>query len=356
METPSQPIFDKLRPDYLPLSITLAKLLPNELKTSLHLFYKQENKDNTYLPYLDTQTNQPRFLADIPETTKARNIFIRTDSFNPEQVNQLSESYYQHLKGIDVNNPQGLDTFARVLPDFVDDSILLPHFLNTPIFKDIIHEISFKFSCLKFGPVSEKFTQLDPVTLAHSLGTAAYCYNFRNFLADKDRFLSKGISQDQVDLLLSQLPADQLGFASLYHDLGKLNIDPDILHKPGILDPDEWAIMKTHVQISYDFFHQMAQQHPDFPFKEGLLSILQHHEDNQGTGYPKGLKKDDLPLLSQLLHIADIYHALTSKRPYKEALTPPEAIRILLKDSQEERIDKDLLTLFILSLGYESSS
>jgi len=110
--------------------------------------------------------------------------------------------------------------------------------------------------------------------------------------------------------------------------------------------------MKTHVQFSYDFFQNVVKDNPSFPFQTGLLSILQHHEDDLGTGYPNALKKEQLPLLSRLLHITDIYHALTSKRPYKEAYTPQKAISILKEDAQKGKIDSALLNIFICSLEF----
>ena len=105
------------------------------------------------------------------------------------------------------------------------------------------------------------------------------------------------------------------------HDLGKLSIPDDILRKPGRLTPQEWGIMQSHVLKGYD----LAMRIPGLP--RGVLDVIRsHHERWDGSGYPDSLSGTDIPLNARIFAVCDVYDALTSTRPYKEAWTHEQAI------------------------------
>jgi putative two-component system response regulator len=124
------------------------------------------------------------------------------------------------------------------------------------------------------------------------------------------------------------------------HDIGKIGVPDAILFKPGSLTDDEWSVMRTHTVIGEGICRPMKSL-------SGVLPIIRnHHEKWDGTGYPDGLKGEDIPLLARILQIADIYDALTSQRPYKRAFTHDETIQVMLEEARRGWRDPRLVPLF----------
>ncbi|MFM2588728.1 HD domain-containing phosphohydrolase [Vibrio sp. TBV020] len=133
--------------------------------------------------------------------------------------------------------------------------------------------------------------------------------------------------------------------ASPMHDIGKIGIPDAVLRKPGKLDKDEWEVMQTHVKIGADIIDngdslllQMAQE-----------IALYHHEKWDGSGYPHGLKGEEIPLSARIVAIADVFDALTSERPYKKAW-PIEKAVALLEEEAGTHFDPNLVPIFIAQL------
>jgi putative two-component system response regulator len=144
---------------------------------------------------------------------------------------------------------------------------------------------------------------------------------------------------------MSEAQADDLLHAAPMHDVGKIGIPDRILQKPGPLDPDEWKIMQSHAAIGAE----IIGDHPS-----GMLALarniaLTHHEKWDGSGYPKGLKGEEIPLEGRITAIADVFDALTSVRPYKKAWTEEEALEFLVKQ-KGMHFDPALVDLFIAQM------
>ena len=114
------------------------------------------------------------------------------------------------------------------------------------------------------------------------------------------------------------------------HDVGKLKIPKEILNKPAKLTDDEYEIMKTHTTLGYEICMKNPELRPYAP------AALNHHEALNGTGYPNGLTKKDIPYIAQIVRVADEYDALVSKRQYKTHIDISETLKILIKESQPE--------------------
>ncbi len=126
---------------------------------------------------------------------------------------------------------------------------------------------------------------------------------------------------------------------ALLHDVGKLGIRDNVLLKPGSLDEEEFEIMKTHVQHGLDITgraHWLA---------EAQDVVGAHHERYDGSGYPNGLARDAIPINARIFAIADVFDALTSRRPYKEPISFDDTMEILEK-GRGEHFDPRLLDLF----------
>ncbi len=141
---------------------------------------------------------------------------------------------------------------------------------------------------------------------------------------------------------MNEVEADDLLHAAPMHDVGKIGIPDRILQKPGPLDPDEWKIMQSHVTIGAEIIGE---------HDGGMLALasqiaLTHHEKYDGSGYPNGLRGDAIPLVGRIVAIADVFDALTSKRPYKKAWTEQEALDFL-REQKGRHFDPGLVDLFL---------
>ncbi|MGE5470919.1 MAG: HD-GYP domain-containing protein [Bacteroidota bacterium] len=113
--------------------------------------------------------------------------------------------------------------------------------------------------------------------------------------------------------------------AAPMHDVGKIGIPDYILLKPGRLTPEEFEVMKGHARMGYELLKDSASE----IMRAGALIAISHHEKYDGTGYPRGLKGNDIPLFGRIVAVADVFDALTSERPYKKAWPLEEARRFL---------------------------
>jgi putative two-component system response regulator len=111
------------------------------------------------------------------------------------------------------------------------------------------------------------------------------------------------------------------------HDIGMLAISPKVLLKPGRLDPDEFALVRSHTVIGDDLCRNLRSLQPVRPI------VRHHHERLDGSGYPDGLRGDEVPLLAQIVGVVDTYDAITSRRPYQPALSSDEAVAVLRQEA-----------------------
>ena len=130
-----------------------------------------------------------------------------------------------------------------------------------------------------------------------------------------------GLSRDEIR---------EIGVAGLLHDMGKSKIPTEILNKPGKLTDEEFALMKRH---PYDGF-QILKDRGGFS-NAVLAGVLQHHEKINAGGYPMGLPKDQIHLFGRLIAVADIFDALVTKRPYKDAFPMREAVEMIMSMTGE---------------------
>ena len=122
-------------------------------------------------------------------------------------------------------------------------------------------------------------------------------------------------------LTLEYDEAETIELAAPLHDIGKIGIPDQILLKGGALDPAEWQVMRRHPLIGHEILKGSASKY----VRMGALIALGHHEKYDGSGYPNGLVGDHIPLCARIVAIADVYDALTSVRPYKDAWASAKA-------------------------------
>ena len=134
----------------------------------------------------------------------------------------------------------------------------------------------------------------------------------------------------------------ELGAGFFLHDLGKVMVDPDIINKPGKLTDQEMAHVRIHPYQGFKILKD-ANALSD----ECKCIVMQHHEFNDGTGYPRRLKGDEIHRYARICCIADVFDALTAERSYKKAMKPFDALK-LMQQQMSEHFDKKLFSEFVL--------
>lgn len=164
-------------------------------------------------------------------------------------------------------------------------------------------------------------------------------------------------TSDVVKIFSKKLLASDLGFDKRFlrlvmrsapmHDLGKIGVDDAILRKQGRFTPEEYEIMKKHSEIGYHMVSEIISGVEEDDFVRIAENVAHyHHEKIDGTGYPHGLKGDEIPVEARIMALADVFDALVSKRCYKEAFSYDDAFAIIEKDSGTH-FDAQLAKVFI---------
>ncbi len=183
---------------------------------------------------------------------------------------------------------------------------------------DTVSEEEFKIKSLMSAAPQDYYTH------THSINVAIYALSLGAFLKMKPNELA------------------ELGESALLHDLGKSKIDPAIVNKNGELTNNEYQEMKKHPALGYAIALKLNIRN-----KNILQGIRHHHERMDGTGYPFGMRDENIPLFAKIIGICDIFDALTSKKSYKEPLSTFEALK-LMKTKMKKEIDIKLLDKMII--------
>lgn len=145
----------------------------------------------------------------------------------------------------------------------------------------------------------------------------------------------KGLSEEELI---------RLGLAAVFHDFGKIGIPEEVLNKPARLTDEEFAIMKQHPTIARDLLSSLDQ------YSDLLPAITHHHERWDGTGYPDGLRGEQIPLWARIIALADAYDTMATRRTYKEPMPPSEVISEI-KGGRGSQFDPELVDLMLETLA-----
>jgi HD-GYP domain-containing protein (c-di-GMP phosphodiesterase class II) len=211
----------------------------------------------------------------------------------------------------------------RVLTD-----IRMGKSLDTESTKSVVNELV--MTCLNSPSVFPNMTRLkdfDDYTFTHSLNVSIISIAIGRRL---------GKSQSELNLI---------GMAGIMHDLGKMKIPEKILNKPDKLTDEEFRIMKQHPVRGYDLLKYYTKLPEDV-----LLSVLQHHEKADGSGYPGGINEKQINPMAKIIAIADVYDAVTSDRVYHQGKSPAEALKLIF-DGAGKHFNETLVKFFINIMG-----
>ncbi len=161
----------------------------------------------------------------------------------------------------------------------------------------------------------------DPRTSEHARNVAEFCH----VVAARMGFDRRSLTN--------------LRYASLLHDIGKISVPTEVLAKENRLEKEELEIIRRHPEISAEIIRPVS-------FLRRIIPIIRHHHENvDGSGYPDGLKGDEIPLESRVLAVADAYDAMTSDRPYREAVSRERALT-LIAERAGTQFDADIVNIF----------
>lgn len=160
--------------------------------------------------------------------------------------------------------------------------------------------------------------------------TSGHCNRMRHLCVELGK--AAGLSADDLETL---------EYASLLHDLGKIGINESVLNKQGPLDEAECLHIKEHTEIGEKILR-------DVPLMSGVAEVVvAHHENFDGTGYPRGLKGDGIPLCARIIAVVDLYDAMISDRPYRKGL-PLESVIEEMKRVSGTQLDPSIVDMFVL--------
>jgi HD-GYP domain-containing protein (c-di-GMP phosphodiesterase class II) len=218
-------------------------------------------------------------LARTARAIASRDFSIRADVRNRTEIGDLAQSF--NIMAEDIQ--QYIGDLKRASDE------------NRQLFIDSIEMIA--------AAVDAK----DPYTKGHSRRVSQYSVMLAREI---------GLEDQEIDLVQS---------SATLHDVGKIGVDDHVLKKPGVLTEEEFELMKRHTIMGFEIVRQVQQ------LADTLPGIRWHHESLDGTGYPDGIKGDEIPLLVRIIAVADTFDAITTDRPYQAGRDFPTAMAILKK-------------------------
>jgi HD-GYP domain-containing protein (c-di-GMP phosphodiesterase class II) len=253
--------------------------------------YIEDEDSLRYEAYVQKHIQSIARAEDIPMDSKALIIYERATSV----INEM------------FHNPESLETIQNTKP-----------LVNT-IVEVILRDSGAIESLLKI-------TAHDYYTHTHSLNVSIYALSLGNFL---------GINEKELE---------QLGMSAILHDIGKSQVDYDIINKNGTLSEQEFETMKGHPCLGYEIVQKLGINDPKI-----LSGIRHHHEKINGKGYPDQIQGDEISLFARIIAVCDVFDALTTKRSYKSPMSTFEAIK-LMKETMREHLDMKIVDSFIRML------
>jgi putative two-component system response regulator len=217
-------------------------------------------------------------------------------------------------------------------------------FLNKPIFpEELFARVK---SLLKLKEFTDELESAEGVLCTLGLSvegrdpyTAGHCERLADYAEDLGRYL--GLDEEQLVALRR---------GGFLHDIGKITVPDEILKKGSNLTPPEWQIMRRHPITGENICRPLKS------LRQVLPIIRHHHEHYDGSGYPDGLRGEEIPLLARILQVVDIYDALRTARPYKPALSHEDASRLMHNEAAAGLWDLGLVQGFFDRLRARSAA
>ena len=286
------------------------------------IYYKKENDAFSILISKDSQFSKK--IKDKINTKNIKDVFVKEEDHEAyERDTQI------YLKKISTDKSFPVDLKSEILHEMAAD--VMNDMLNGEVTSQKVEQasevvgdtVNLLLDDPKAIKAMLKVTTYDYYTYTHSVNVSTYALGFGSYLK---------LNKQQLHML---------GMAGIMHDVGKRKIPNDIINKNGKLTPEEFKIIQNHPSYGVDILKKIGET------DKVLLNIVeQHHEKLDGKGYPYGLKDNDIHPFAQIMAIADIFDALTTKRSYKPAMKSFEAFNIMHNHMKTE-LNTSLLRKFM---------
>lgn len=277
---------------------------------------------NSYgIPSVQIQDDEP---AEVP-AAEAKTADTPQEAAPVHKGNAQNPTYSQRIKSsstfqrFQFDYTKGISELSKGLDPIINQGELFD--------KNMLCEIAFTLidgakSSIEMFDMLHNMRSVDDSIYAHSMNVGLISGIFGKWLK---------LPREEIQLLV---------LAGLLHDVGKAKIPPEVLNKPGKYTDEEFALVKSHPQLSYD----LLSVYPDnFLDPRVKLAALQHHERLDGSGYPQGLKGGEIDDFAMIIAIADVYDAMTAARSYRAPLCPFQVIAAFEQEGLQKYHPKYIL-------------
>jgi len=317
------------------------KIKINDLKPGMYVMLPRAWKEHPFLrnSFTITSDKQIQKLKDF----RIQDIYI------DETKGATADEAISEEREPEKDNENELHHISENLKEIIADKKLPPEMKAR-----VVHEHSVDMmKCLWKNPCGERIADFkksvvcvvdniltDDATNKHLLKLTDYDYNTYVHSVNVG-ILALSLAKE---LFKKQARHDMhaLGAGFFLHDLGKVAIDENIINKPGRLTEEEMAVMRRHPGMGFKLLYDTRQI-----TEESRLIVLQHHERYNGSGYPGGLRGQEIHMYGRICSVADVFDALVSKRPYKAQKKPFEALKIM-KEEMLDHFQKEVFQTFVL--------
>lgn len=286
------------------------------------IYYKENGKVFTIL--IDKEKPFDKIVQDKIDSYNIHDVFVKIEDHPQYEIDAQN-----YLKKIMDKKSVPIDLKSTILHEMASDIMndLIGGELSSKKIQQASDIVTTSVDLLledsKAIKAMLKVTSHDYYTYTHSVNVSTYALGFGTYLK------------------LPRAKIELLGMAGIMHDLGKKQIPSEIINKNGKLSDEEFELIKNHPTYGVDILKKLDEHN------KNLLDVIeQHHEKIDGTGYPHGLKGNEINIFAQIMSIVDIFDALTTKRSYKDALNSFEAFDIMNKHMKDE-LNPKLLRKFI---------
>jgi HD-GYP domain-containing protein (c-di-GMP phosphodiesterase class II) len=332
---------------------TVKKRFPGTSRIAVALYEQKSDVLKTYLASSGSEEPLVRYESQLDDAPTLRELMRSRTSRVIHDLSIFRDSVHEHTRKILEEGYQSSYTVPIVFKDVFYGFLFFDSFERSYFTDDVTVELDV-FSHLISSIVADEIRtiqilgavlttanqmvhQRDPETAAHLNRMSHFSRLIAQELAATGKY---NFTDEYIELIF---------LFSALHDIGKIGVPDAVLLKPAKLNSTEFDIMKTHTIEGAHFINKMIGNFglESLPDVQMLWNIAQfHHEKLNGTGYPYGLKGDEIPVEARIVAVADVFDALTTRRPYKLAKTNEEAFEIL-KSMASTELDKDCVEALI---------
>lgn len=312
--------------EYRPINLDFLTRNENQ---RFEIFYRSRQEKNRFLKFAGTDPAHQEKFFKLIESGEAQEQFYIHERDMFKYYDQVTRSLREFVTDDKVPVQEKTGKIYSVSKDIMKEFFDLnasPKILHTS--EEVMEMMETCMSDESFGFYAlTQITNKDYYTYSHSVNVGLYCMTYG------------------VKTKMGLNDTRDLGIGGMFHDIGKSKIPAEIINKDGSLTEEEFELIKKHPVYGEGILKEMDC------YQDRVIDMVRdHHERYEGNGYPNGSKGDDVTLFARICKIMDVYDALTTRRSYKKAMIPIEAL-VLMKREMSGHFDPKLVDNFIQLMG-----